>query len=86
MPKSYELLYQLLHRRFLGGKICYDLEKFKGGLLQMKKAKNLFKKYAYSIATLMLTGVLTGVATQGCYFVYYQPEVPENLHKFSKNK
>ncbi len=52
----------------------------------MKKAKKLFKKYAFSMATFMLTGVITGLASRGCFFVYYQPEVPENLHEFSKNK
>lgn len=52
----------------------------------MKKMKKLFKKYACSTIALILTGVISGVATQGCYFVYYQPEVPDNLKKFSKNK
>ena len=45
-----------------------------------------FKKYACNASAILLTGVLAGVATRGCYFVYYQPEVPENLKNFSKNK
>ena len=52
----------------------------------MKKFKEFFKKYACNASAILLTGVLAGVATRGCYFVYYQPEVPENLKNFSKNK
>ena len=52
----------------------------------MKKFKEFFKKYACNASAILLTGVLAGVATRGCYFVYYQPEVPENLENFSKNK
>lgn len=52
----------------------------------MEKIKLFFKKYMCNAAALMLTGVITGVATQGCYFVYYQPEVPEKLKNYSKNK
>lgn len=61
-------------------------KKIKEDFLMMKKAKSFFMKHACSVATLMLTGVITGLASRGCYFVYYQPEAPENLHKFSKNK
>lgn len=50
----------------------------------MKKFKEFFKKYACNASAILLTGVLAGVATRGCYFVYYQPEVPENLKNFSK--
>lgn len=52
----------------------------------MKKLKKLIKKYALSTITLILTGVISGVATQCCYFVYYQPKTPDNLKSFSKNK
>lgn len=52
----------------------------------MKKFEEFFKKYACNASAILLTGVLAGVATRGCYFVYYQPEVPENLKNFSKNK
>jgi len=52
----------------------------------MKKLKNLFKKYALCTITLILTGLISGIATQCCYFVYYQPEAPEKLKNFSKNK
>lgn len=52
----------------------------------MEKIKQFFKKYACNAAAFLLTGVITGVATQGCYFVYYQPEVPEQLKKYSKNR
>ena len=48
--------------------------------------KKFFKNYACNASAILLTGVLAGVATRGCYFVYYQPEVPENLKNFSKNK
>ena len=41
----------------------------------MKKFKEFFKKYACNASAILLTGVLAGVATRGCYFVYYQPEV-----------
>ena len=40
----------------------------------MKKFKEFFKKYACNASAILLTGVLAGVATRGCYFVYYQPE------------
>lgn len=52
----------------------------------MEKLKLYFKKYACNVSAILLTGVLTGVATRGCYFVYYQPEAPEDLKNFSKNK
>lgn len=52
----------------------------------MKKLKSVLKKSACSTTTHLLTGVLSAVASQGCYFVYYQPEVPKNLKDFSKNK
>ena len=52
----------------------------------MKKFKEFFKKYACNASVILLTRVLAGVATRACYFVYFQPEVPENLKNFSKNK
>ncbi len=55
-------------------------------VLAMVKLKQSLKKHACSATAFLLTGILTGVATLGCYFVYYQPQVPENLKDFSKNK
>lgn len=52
----------------------------------MEKIQLFIKKHSCNIMSLMLTAVVAGIATCGCYFVYYQPEVPENLEKFSKNK
>lgn len=52
----------------------------------MKKIQSLIKKYSCNAMAFMLTTVAVGIATCGCYFVYYQPEVPENLKKFSKNR
>lgn len=52
----------------------------------MRKLKYLFIKYMCNATTLLLAGVIAGVATQGCYFVYYQPKVPEKLKNYSKNK
>ncbi|MBD5480386.1 MAG: cyclic lactone autoinducer peptide [Lachnospiraceae bacterium] len=52
----------------------------------MKKFQSLFRKYSCNAMAFVLTAVATGIATCGCYFVYYQPEVPDNLKKFSKNK
>ena len=47
--------------------------------------KNRMGKYACGMAALMLTAVTTGLASTGCYFMYYQPEVPDGLRAFSKN-
>lgn len=52
----------------------------------MKKIQSIIKKYSCNVTAFMLTAVVAGIATCGCYFVYYQPEVPENLKKFSKNR
>ena len=52
----------------------------------MKKCKGSFNKYACNVATVFLTGVIAGVATRGCFFVYYQPKAPEGLKKYSRNR
>lgn len=52
----------------------------------MKKINDLMKKIICNTTTFLLTGVIVEVATQGCFFVYYQPEVPEKLKKYSKNR
>ncbi len=46
--------------------------------------REFVKKHMCSITTFALTLVATGMASRCCYFMFYQPEVPENLKKFSK--
>ena len=50
----------------------------------MKSLKIFLKRHTCHALTLMLTWVLTEVATRGCYFVFYQPSTPEKLKNFSK--
>lgn len=52
----------------------------------MKKLKNVLVKYGCSTMAAALTFVAMQAATRGCCFHMYQPEAPENLKKFSKNK
>ena len=46
--------------------------------------REFVKKHMCSITTFALTLVAAGMASKCCYFMFYQPEVPENLKKFSK--
>ena len=46
--------------------------------------REFVKKHMCSITTFALTLVAAGMASKSCYFMFYQPEVPENLKKFSK--
>ena len=46
--------------------------------------REFVKKHMCSITTFALTLVATGMASKCCYFMFYQPEVPEDLKKFSK--
>ena len=50
----------------------------------IKMVREFVKKHMCSITTFALTLVATGMASRCCYFMFYQPEVPENLKKFSK--
>lgn len=60
----------------------YYLGKKRGGI----EMKNLLNRYLSNLMTFGLEKVATGAATKCCYFVLYQPKVPENLKKFSKSK
>lgn len=43
------------------------------------------KMYGYQILAGILTLAATAVASFCCCYILYQPEVPKNLKKFSKN-
>ena len=46
--------------------------------------RKFVKKHMCSITTFALTLVAAEMASKCCYFMFYQPEVPEDLKKFSK--
>ncbi|MDD6307278.1 MAG: cyclic lactone autoinducer peptide [Clostridiales bacterium] len=48
--------------------------------------KDLLKKYLSNLMTFGLERVAAGAATKCCYFILYQPKVPENLKKFSNKQ
>ncbi len=50
------------------------------------KRRNFFKKYACNAAAFVLTVVATSLVAQGCYFIFYQPEAPEGLKDFSRDR
>ena len=66
------------HRAFLH----VILTKKKGRYIKM--VREFVKKHMCSITTFALTLVAAGMSSKCCYFMFYQPEVPENLKKFSK--
>lgn len=48
--------------------------------------RNLLKRQLSNLMTFGLGKVAAGVATKCCYFIFYQPEIPANLKKFSENQ
>lgn len=48
--------------------------------------KNLLKSCFSNLMTFGLERVAVGAATKCCYFILYQPKVPENLKKFAENQ
>lgn len=48
--------------------------------------KDLFKRHLGNLMTFGFGRVAVGTATKCCYFIFHQPEVPENLKKFSENR
>lgn len=48
--------------------------------------KDLLKKCLSNLMTFGLERVAAGAATKCCYFILYQPKVPENLKKFSNKQ
>lgn len=50
----------------------------------MKIMKNAIKKSVCNAAATALNKAAEGISTQCCYFVYHQPQEPQNLKAFSK--
>lgn len=48
--------------------------------------KNLLKNYLGNLMTFGLEKVAVGTVTKCCYFILYQPKVPENLKEFAENR
>lgn len=65
------------HRTFLHAILTEKREVY-------QMVREFIKRHMCSITTFALTLVATGMASRCCYFMFYQPEVPENLKKFSK--
>lgn len=48
--------------------------------------RSIWKSYLSNLMTFGLEKVAAGAATKCCYFILYQPKVPENLKKFSNKQ
>lgn len=44
----------------------------------------LVKFFSGRVFAQVLTLVVVGMASRNCFFIMHQPEVPENLRKFSR--
>ena len=52
----------------------------------MNKLTKKIKQESCNALAKGLTWVAHGIATQFCYFIYYQPKEPQGMKDFSKNK
>jgi cyclic lactone autoinducer peptide len=50
------------------------------------RIKNFLARHGSSLMAFALAVIAGQVAARGCFYCYYQPEEPEGLKKFVRNK